>query len=155
MRRAPFACAVALLFLLPHRAVAQRPPGPFGVPRPADVRAAAVTDTALAYLLAGIKVLKDTSAAHMQVRVLGAWGGWAGLECDCLLTNIYVVLNAGETERAVFKLSSLLDPRIERVATVDTVGVMIISYGLPEARHQVELRALHDAVSGAFALNPH
>lgn len=124
-----------LALLLPACLPAQN-----GVPDPARVAGQPVGDTLLARILTSVEIEgQAVTRSGMGVRVLTVGGGDARLDCDCLLTGVFIVADT-EEESGVFDLGELLDPEISLDAS-GAVPVVLITYGLPSAPRKVRLEA--------------
>ncbi len=135
-----------VLHVLPFLAVtasslAGQATAPRGVPKPDRIVARALRDTALASILSSVKILRDTTLGSLDrtVRVLTSWGPSAGLDCDCLLSNLYIATNSGGEELHLVRVQPLLDPAIDSLTSVGSAIMIYVSYGLPAARQRTRI----------------
>jgi hypothetical protein len=77
-----------------------------------------------------------------QVRVIGTWGGSAGLDCDCILTRVHIAVNLDGDEFRVYMLPELLDPKVTSIVTEKKNGVVYIDYGPTTARQRARVEIL-------------
>ena len=133
---------VAILSLSVGRAVAQT--SAKGVPMPANIRPIALSDSGLISLYNGVEVLgeKFVGNPRAQVRVIGSWGGSAGLDCDCILTQVHIAVNLDGDEFRVYRLPELLDPKVTSIVTEKKNGVVYVEYGLTRARQRARVEIL-------------
>ena len=127
------------LLSITGRAGAQAPVRPNGVPAPAAVVVRAVQGGPLLRILNSVQILKEGAVGPTFVRVLGTWGGSAGLDCDCLTTIVYVATNVDGEDLRLYGVGELLDPRVDSLVNHGGQPAAYVSYGLPDALRQVRL----------------
>ena len=132
------------------RAVAQDTTGVRGIRPPSELHGTKVGQQDFRDLVLSVKVLVDTllrvHGLGPELRVISAWGGYAGLPCDCLTTRLFIGLNDGEEFLVAYSLPELLDPTIDRVTTQGRDAVVFISYGLDKRRQHARIRANLDGM---------
>ncbi len=138
--------ALVLLLGTSRALPAQTPaaPRPKGVPAPTAIAGRPVWDTSFVRVLNAPELLAEGAAGRPQlrVRVTGVLGAWAELDCDCLLTTLYIAVSDGAEDEATlraFRLPGLLDPKIDSLVTEADVPVLYVSYGLASQRRIARL----------------
>ena len=132
---------ILMLLLAADASLAGAQGAAVGVPKADSVRLVSVSDTALASLLAGIQVLHEGSAGDpsLDVRVIAAWGPWAGADCGCLTQVLYFVLRGMDVTPCAYKLGPLLEPAVDRIVTEHGRPVVYVSYGPRGARQRLRI----------------
>jgi hypothetical protein len=83
----------------------------------------------------------------MSVRVLSTWGTYAGLDCDCLTSHVFVATNLDGEELRLFQLGPLLDPVVDSLVTEASKPTVYLSYGLAAQRLHLRVGIALDRLS--------
>ncbi len=143
-----FTAVLCLVFLV-HPAAAQGGAGASrGAPPPNAVVPAAVQDSDLIRLFNSVRVLGEEFAGNpgVQLRILGSWGESAQLDCDCLLTRVYVAINLDGEDLRVYRLPELLEPKVDSIVTEHDHAVAYVAYGQTEARQVMRIEVLASSI---------